>query len=40
MINNFLNFTAEYKFDNLKIKVDNSSGNINYYNHRDFIFND
>ena len=34
------NSKVDYTFDNFKIKVDNSSGNMHYLNHADFILND
>ena len=40
IINNFPKYTAGYKLEKLKINVDNNSGNIIYYNHGDFVFND
>ena len=40
MMKSFPKYTAEYKFENLKINVDNNSGNINYFNHAKFVFND
>ena len=40
MIQSFPKYTAKYKFENLKINVDNNSGNIHYFNHGDFVFND
>ncbi len=35
-----LPFEVKYKFDNLKINMDNNSGDITYFNKADFIFND
>ena len=35
-----LPFTVKYKFDNFKIHVDNMSGDMTYFNHADFVFND
>ncbi len=32
--------TAEFKFDNFKINVDNMSGHMAYYGHAVFVFND
>ena len=40
VINSFPKFTAEYKFDNFDITVDNSSGNMSFLNHGQFVFND
>jgi hypothetical protein len=40
MMNSFESFSADYNFENLKIYVDNRSGNIQYYNPGNFIFND
>jgi len=35
-----LPFTVKYRFDNLKVYVDNRSGDITYFNHADFTFDD
>lgn len=40
IIKGFQNFTVAYTFDNLQINVDHHSGNIHYFNHADFVFND
>ncbi|MBC8769345.1 nuclear transport factor 2 family protein [Arenibacter sp. BSSL-BM3] len=40
MMKSFPKYTAEYEFENLRINVDNNSGNINYFNHANFVFND
>ena len=34
-----LPFTVKYKFDNFRITVDNMSGDMIYFNHADFVFN-
>ena len=39
-VKNFPKFSVEYKFDNFKIYVDDSSGNMSYFNHGEFVFND
>jgi len=39
-LNKFPKLTVEYKFDNLKINVDKTSGDITYFNHADFVLND
>ena len=31
-------FTVKYKFDNFKIHVDDTSGDVTYINHADFVF--
>ena len=36
----FKSFQGEWKFDNMKVNVDNSSGDITYFDHGDFIVND
>src|ERR1035438_7059310 len=40
MLNSFSKFKAEYKFDNFRINVDNTIGNMSYTNHGEFIIND
>ncbi|MGJ8744853.1 nuclear transport factor 2 family protein [Polaribacter sp.] len=40
MIESFPKYTAKYKFEKLNIQVDQSSGNIHYLNHANFVFND
>lgn len=39
-INTFPEFTVVFTFDKFKINVDNSSGNMHYLNHADFVLND
>jgi hypothetical protein len=39
-ISQFKSFQGEWKFDNLKVNVDHSSGDITYFDHGDFILND
>jgi ketosteroid isomerase-like protein len=36
----FKSFKGEWKLENMKVNIDESSGNIVYFNHGDFIFND
>ena len=36
----FKSFQGDWKFDNMKVNVDNSSGDITYSDHGDFILND
>jgi hypothetical protein len=36
----FKSFKGEWKFDNMKVNIDKSSGDIVYYDHGEFIFND
>jgi ketosteroid isomerase-like protein len=36
----FKSFKGEWKFDNLKVNVDESSGDIVYFDHGEFVFND
>lgn len=33
-------FKGEWKFDHIKINIDQSSGDITYYDHGDFVYND
>lgn len=33
MLNHFSKFNADYKFANFKINIDNSTGNMSYFNH-------
>lgn len=40
LLKNFPNYSAEYKFDNFKINVDNNTGNMCYFNHGEFVIND
>jgi hypothetical protein len=37
---NRFQYTVEYKLDSFKIFVDNISGDMTYYNHGDFVFDD
>lgn len=39
-LKNFPKFSVEYTFDNFKIFIDDSSGNMSYFNHGEFVFND
>ena len=39
-LNKFPKLTVEYKFDNLIINVDKTSGDMTYFNHADFVLND
>ena len=36
----FKSFKGEWKFENMKVNIDQSSGDIVYFDHGDFIFND
>jgi len=36
----FNSFKLDWKFDNIKVNMDESSGDIVYFNHGDFVFND
>jgi len=36
----FNSFERDWKFDNIKVNMDESSGDIVYFNHGDFVFND
>ena len=36
----FKSFKGEWTFDNMKVNIDNSSGDITYYDHGEFVFND
>jgi len=36
----FNSFKRDWKFDNIKVNMDESSGDIVYFNHGDFVFND
>ena len=36
----FKSFEGEWKFDNMRVNIDESSGDIVYYDHGEFIFND
>jgi ketosteroid isomerase-like protein len=38
--NEIKSFKGEWKFDNMKVNIDESSGDIVYYNHGEFLFND
>lgn len=38
--NEFKSFKGEWKFDNMKINIDQSSGDIVYHNHGELVFND
>lgn len=37
---NFKSFKGEWKFDNIKVNIDQSSGDIVYYDHGEFVLND
>lgn len=39
-LSSLTSFKGDWKFDNMKVNVDNSSGDIIYYDHGDFILND
>lgn len=39
-IRNHLPFTVKYTFSNFKINVDQRSGDMTYFNHADFVFDD
>lgn len=36
----FNSFKGDWKFDNIKVNIDESSGDIVYFNHGEFVFND
>jgi hypothetical protein len=36
----FSSFKGAWKFDNISVNIDESSGDIVYFNHGDFVFND
>ena len=36
----FSSFKGDWKFDNIRVNIDESSGDIVYFNHADFVFND
>lgn len=36
----FKSFQGDWKFENMKVHIDNASGDIIYYDHADFIIND
>ncbi len=36
----FSSFKGAWKFDNIRVNIDGSSGDIVYFNHGDFVFND
>ena len=38
--NKFKSFKGDWKFDNMKLNIDESSGDVTYYNHGEFVFND
>ncbi len=40
MLNSFPKFKAEYTFDNFKVDVDNTIGDMSYTNHGEFTIND
>jgi hypothetical protein len=40
MVGNFKKFTATYAFDNFRINVDDSVGNMSYFDHGEFTIND
>lgn len=40
LIKSFAKFTAQYSFDNFTINVDTRIGNMSYFNHGQFVFND
>ena len=39
-ISGFKSFKGDWKFDNMKVNVDNSSGDMTYFDHGEFIIND
>jgi ketosteroid isomerase-like protein len=36
----FKSFKGDWKFDNMKVNIDQSSGDITYYDHGEFVLND
>jgi ketosteroid isomerase-like protein len=36
----FSSFKGDWKFDTIRVNIDESSGDIVYFNHADFVFND
>jgi Domain of unknown function (DUF4440) len=40
IMNQFKSFEGSWKFDNMKVNIDDLSGDIVYFNHGDFVFND
>ena len=36
----FSSFKGDWKFDKIRVNIDESSGDIVYFNHADFVFND
>ena len=40
VIKTFPPFKIDYKFDNFNIHIDNSIGNMHYFNHADMVMND
>lgn len=39
-LNTFKSFKGDWKFDGMKVYVDDNSGDMSYFNHGDFIVND
>jgi hypothetical protein len=36
----YTSFKGDWKFDNMRVNIDQSSGDIVYFNHGDFVYND
>ena len=39
-LSSFKHFQGTWKFDNMKVNVDNASGDITYFDHGEFVIND